>query len=252
MSVVNDAFCCSLSLYQTQPYACSYLQGRDACSQVVVPAHLVDTPVYSKLIHQGFRRSGLLTYRPYCDGCSACRPLRIPVAAFNARRSQKRVWQRLTGVLQVRVMKLHFFKEHYQLYQRYQEKRHAGGGMDHDNQEQYEQFLLHSHVNAFLVEYRLPPCEGQERGALKMVSVMDMLHDGLSAVYTFFDPDDGKAGYGTYGVLWQIQYAKMLMLPYVYLGYWVQACSKMAYKTRFQPHEVLTEQGWVKGISAIS
>ncbi len=226
-----------LQFYATAPYACSYLPGLEARSQVVTPGYLVDKHLYSTLVDTGFRRSGVFTYRPHCQRCNACIPVRVDVNAFVPNRSQRRAWNRHLS-LETLSMPLQFHPEHYALYTRYQLSRHLEGNASQDSQEQYVHFLLQSTVPSHLVEFR-------ENGVLRMVSIIDELDQGLSSVYTFYDPALPKASFGTYNVLWQIEACRRQNLPWLYLGYWIQHSDKMAYKIQFQPLQGLVGQHWI-------
>ena len=238
MALLNDSELplSLLQFYSTATYPCSYLAGEQAVSLVATPTHLIDGEIYGLLLRQGFRRSGVFTYRPECPNCRACVPVRLPVEHFVPTRSQRRCLTRNAG-LRARQLPLIDDDEHYALYLRYQQSRHAGGGMDLDDRDQYAHFMLQSHIDSRLVEFR-------EDGVLRMVSLIDVLADGLSSVYTFFDPERPQAGYGTYGILWQIAQCVANGLPYLYLGYWIRDSRKMAYKGDFRPIEGFIDGQW--------
>ena len=227
----------ALQFYSTAPYPCSYVDGRVARSQVATPSHLINTRVYGELLRMGFRRSGTFVYRPNCDGCDACTPLRVPLATFAPTRSQKRAWLRHSREYLARAVPLEYRAEHYELYLRDQRLRHQGGWMDRDSREQDQHFLLQSHVDTMLVEFR-----DSERN-LVMVSLIDVLADGLSAVYTFYEPEV-RGSLGTFGIMWQIEQARRFGLRYVYLGYWIDGSDKMSYKANFSPCEMLRDGIW--------
>ena len=242
MTQVNELPLTALQFYATAPYPCSYLPAQIARSQVATPSHAIHADLYGELVNAGFRRSGLFTYRPYCDQCQACIATRIPVNQFIPNRSQRRAWNKHAN-LQIQVLNLAYQEEHYQLYQRYQNQRHAVGEIDRNDEDQYRQFLLQSRVNSRLIEFRDGP-NGQHPGRLRMVSMIDILEQGISSVYTFFDTKQPAASFGTYSILWQISQTQQLGLAYLYLGYYIQASVKMAYKAKFQPLEGLVNDQW--------
>lgn len=242
MSQINELPITALQFYATASYPCSYLPAQTARSQVATPSHLVHSDLYGDLVNAGFRRSGLFTYRPYCDHCKACIATRIPVDQFKPNRSQKRALKKHAG-MQVQVLNLEYHDAHYQLYRDYQEQRHHDGDMNRDDREQYTHFLLQSRVNSRLVEFRDGPNDA-EPGRLRMVSIIDILEAGISSVYTFYDTQLPHASYGTYSILWQMEQVKQLRRPYLYLGYYIQESEKMAYKANFQPIEGLINDQW--------
>jgi leucyl-tRNA---protein transferase len=236
MTSLRDLPLSALQFYLTATYPCSYLAGHEARSQVATPSFLISTRVYSELVRHGFRRSGTFTYRPRCDSCEECVPVRIEVNAFQPNRSQRRAWNKL-HYLRASLHPLVDKPEYFELYKRYQKGRHLDGGMSNDSHEQYEKFLLQSHVESVLAEFR-------EGDTLRMVSIIDVLDDGLSSVYTFYDPDLPQAGFGTYNILWQIELCRQLQLPHLYLGFWIRDSRKMAYKSNFKPMQGLVQGNW--------
>lgn len=227
-----------LRLYRTGEYPCNYLPARTACSQMVAPLDAVKDTSFGALLDLGFRRSGLYIYRPQCHDCQACTPIRVLVEDFTPNRSQRRCHQRWAHLI-AHIVPLEFSPEHYALYRRYVATRHADGSMASDGEAQYRQFFLTSPITTLMVEFR------QADGRLLMVSVVDQTANGLSAMYTFFDPAPEFSGLGTYGILWQIQIAREFALQYVYLGYWIAESPKMAYKRQFAPAEILTNGTWM-------
>jgi arginyl-tRNA--protein-N-Asp/Glu arginylyltransferase len=242
MTLPNDAPLQKIQFYATTPYSCGYLEGKLAQSLIAAPHHLIDANTYSGLIQLGFRRSGKFAYRPHCEHCNACVPVRIPVADFAPTRSQRRA-RKQHRHLTPSVLPLAYSDEHFQLYQAYQLARHSteNNGTDSDEQdtaEQYRNFLVQSNVDSRMIEFRLD-------GVLKMVSMVDIVRDGISAVYTFYDANDANCSYGTFNIVWLAEWAKQLDTQYLYLGYWIADSQKMAYKQKFAPQEGLINGEWV-------
>jgi arginyl-tRNA--protein-N-Asp/Glu arginylyltransferase len=226
-------------LYLSMPHECGYLEGRIATTLFVDPHVPLTRSQYSGLVQQGFRRSGGLVYRPHCQGCSACVPVRIPVERFTPDRGQRRVWKRNLDV-EIRPVQSGYHEEHFDLYCRYQATRHAGGSMDVGDPVQYRDFLFSPDFETEVHEFR--PADDPSR--LIAVSVMDVLDDGLSAVYTFFDPEEQRRAPGVHAILWQIGQARQRGLPYVYLGYWIGESAKMRYKKNYRPLQALRQGVW--------
>lgn len=194
--------------------------------------------LYSRLSELGFRRSGQHLYRPQCKSCQACIPARIPVTEFTPNRRLKRCLKRNSDVVSQLVDSISG-DEYYQLYERYITERHADGDMYPPSREQYDSFLTAEWNATRFIEFRVD-------GRLIGVAVTDQMDNGLSAVYTFFDPDESHRSLGVMAVLSQIQWAQDLGLGSVYLGYWIKECQKMAYKIDYRPLDILLEGRWVR------
>lgn len=225
-----------LKFFSTPPHACSYLDHQKAITLFADPQAPMNNMLYGQLSLYGFRRSGNYIYRPQCIDCQACIPVRIPVAAFRPDRQQRRVWKRNADVT-VRQVAPNFAQAHYDLYARYIHERHADGDMYPPTIAQYVSFLFSDWSDTRMYEFWAD-------GKLVAVAVCDVLKNGLSAVYTFYDCEEERRSPGTLAVLWQIEEAKRAGLPYVYLGYWVEKSAKMAYKTRYRPLEAFMSQRW--------
>ena len=225
-----------LKVYTTYPHSCSYLDDQEATTLFVDPRQPVDKELYSKLSVLGFRRSGNHIYRPHCTHCEACIPARIPVVNFDASRSQSRILKRNED-LRVRRSDDLRDEEAFELYRRYIELRHADGDMFPPDREQYESFLNNAWDCTHYYRF-------YDRTRLVALAVVDELQDGLSAIYTFFEPLEDRRSLGSFAILWQVQRARALGLDYVYLGYWIKGCRKMAYKSAYRPLELYIKNRW--------
>lgn len=217
-------------------HPCSYLDRRLARSVFVDPQVSLDATRYGSLLDLGFRRSGNYVYRPACGACQECRPVRIPVADFVLSRNQRRC-RKLNDDLQLRV-ETGLDGDHYALYRRYLQARHPGGGMNPDDREAFHSFLSSTWGATEIIAAR------DRAGRLLAGAVVDRVPRGLSAVYTWFDPEEERRSLGTWMILAEIGHARALGLHYLYLGYWVQGSPTMAYKRNFRPLEVLGGKGW--------
>jgi arginyl-tRNA--protein-N-Asp/Glu arginylyltransferase len=227
-----------LKVYTTYPHSCSYLAEQEATTLFVDPRTAMDSRLYSQLSEMGFRRSGSHLYRPNCGSCRACIPARVAVQKFQPRRNQRRTWKRNADIV---VEEIQCIKDDrcFKLYQRYIEARHRQGDMYPPTREQYESFLS---AEWGVTRYYQLLLDGKTSG----VAVADQLEDGLSAIYTFYEPELQSRSIGTYAVLWQIEAARSMGLPYLYLGYWIKECQKMAYKVQFRPLELYINGQWVE------
>lgn len=227
-----------LKLFATYPHTCSYLADKQATTVFVDPDAQIDKQIFSALSDYGFRRSGNHVYRPKCGSCQACIPIRIPVASFHPSRAQKRCSKK-NGDLETRVQTSIDTDEHYALYERYLAQRHNDGDMYPPTREQYRDFLSsHWGITRYI--------ELRKDGRLIGVSTVDLLTNGVSAVYFFFDPEEAQRSLGVYNILHLIGWAKELQLPFVYLGYWIRECQKMSYKIAYRPFQIRIDEQWMQ------
>lgn len=227
----------TLAFFATPEHDCSYLPNRKATTMFLDPKANVSLELYNELSQLGFRRSGSHYYRPHCDQCKACIPIRVPVSEFKPSRSQKRILNKNID-LAYQILPPDFHEDHYLLYEKYINLRHSDGDMYPPSREQYRSFLVNGHSSTEFVEF-------SHNQQLVGIAVIDRLIDGLSAIYTFFDPDFESISPGTFAVLWQIQEAQRSGLPFVYLGYYIRQCQKMTYKTSFKPFHARVNDIWL-------
>jgi len=226
----------TLKFFATPEHPCSYLEGQLATTLFADPSANIDKNIYTQLTMLGFRRSGVHYYKPFCANCNACVPVRIPVNSFSPNRSQKRTLAKCRRI-RAQTASTAFNPNHYQLYEKYINHQHADGDMYPASENQYRSFLVDCPKSSFFVEFWL-------NETLLAVTVVDELLNGLSAVYTFYDPEQKALNLGTYAILWQIEEAQRRGLNYLFLGYWIASCKKMSYKRNFYPVEQLTDLGW--------
>lgn len=225
-----------IKLYQGTASECSYLDNRESVNIYADPHHPEPQAVYNQLIQRGFRRSGEFVYRPGCPQCDACVPVRVVCKDFRPRRTDKRNLK-LNSDLEVDFRPAKFTDEYFELYHRYLSQRHGDGGMDDPAPADFERFLLNPWGETLFLEVRF-------NGQLAALAVTDATTDGLSAVYTFFDPAMAQRALGRYCILQQIELCNLMALPYLYMGYWVTNCQKMEYKVDYCPQEHFTGQQW--------
>jgi arginine-tRNA-protein transferase len=232
--------------YLTAPSPCPYLTGKE---ERKVFTHLVGdrAPGLNDLLtHGGFRRSQSIAYRPACETCRACVSVRVVADDFVPTRSMKRVEQRNEDVVS-EMRSAVPSSEQYSIFRAYLDSRHRDGGMADMTVLDYAMMVEDSHVETRMIEYRLrSTSSARPGGALIAVALTDVLNDGLSMVYSFFEPDHETRSLGTLMILDHIERARRMKMPYVYLGYWVRGSRKMDYKSRFLPQERLSSQGWVR------
>jgi leucyl-tRNA---protein transferase len=231
-----------LRFFMTATAPCPYLPGQTERKVFANLPFSDGAHVNDELTQAGFRRSQNIAYRPACETCDACLSVRIPIGKFTASRTQRKVLNRNADLVRT-LVEAEATVEQFSLLRRYLTTRHPGGGMTDMGWLDYVAMVEDTAVRTHLIEYRLPDVDG-EKGALVAVTLTDLLKDGLSMVYSFFDPEMERRSLGVFAVLDHLKQARAVRLPYVYLGYWVQGSDKMDYKAGFRPMEVLRPLGW--------
>jgi len=231
-----------LRFYLTAPAPCPYLDGMTERKVFTPLVGDLAGELNEALTHIGFRRSQTIAYRPACENCSACYSVRIVLDGFTPTKSQKRIMKRNKELVRVKVPAI-ATEEQFELLSKYLVERHPEGGMAEMSQGDFATMVQDTSVDTSIVEYREPLDQG---GALRAFCLMDKISDGLSMVYSAFDPDLTDRSLGLWMILDHIDLSRQAGLDYVYLGYWIEACQKMAYKARFIPLEILGAGGWVQ------
>jgi len=226
-----------IRLYETVLDDCPYLEDRKSASILVDPEHPVDARLFSMLSRSGFRRSGEMLYAPKCPDCKACVSVRIPSAKFAVSRGQKRVWKKNLD-LKVQLQNVGFEREHFEMYLRYQKDRHPESSMCDEDPTKYTDFIYSEFSRSKFLCFYLD-------GKIIGISVIDQFEGGVSAVYTFFEPNQSNRSLGTFAILYLLKLAKLRDIPYVYLGYWIESSQKMNYKRNFKPLQGYIDRQWI-------
>lgn len=227
----------TIKLFQTPVSDCPYLDDRDSANYIVDPAFAMSPAVYDLLLDKGFRRSASLVYRPACPSCQACRSTRLPVKLFKPNRAQRRAWSKVAAELHWHEKPASFDEAHYELYLRYTRHRHASSEMSQSGEAEYLHFLTSPWSDTRFVEIWLDQ-------TLLAVAVTDFQPNSLSALYTFFDISQATVSPGVLAILVQLEIARNSQRDWLYLGYWIEECRKMAYKAQYRPLQYLERDRW--------
>lgn len=226
----------NIPLYLSRTHECEYLDGEIAQTAFIPKEVTIPAQLFGQLLQHGFRRSGHMVYRPHCPNCAACIPTRIPVETFKPSRGQRRIWNKNQDI-ECRIKNSRLENEHYALYLKYQMQRHGESGMAQFTEQEYDEFFCQSFSDSVFLELYLDD-------RLVALSVVDQVPDGLSAVYTIFEPDLAERSLGTFTILKQVEMTRDQSKNHLYLGYLIRDCQKMSYKSNFQPLEGFIHNQW--------